>query len=206
MPLALHIFEERYQEMIGRCLDEDRPFGVLLIRAGVEAGGRATPHRIGTAAQIVGHEKLLQGRMNLVAVGQQRFRLLKVSDNRPYLIGQVEYIPQVVGERIAMMNAALAVRRLFVQYMEAIKEITQSKFDLAALPEDAANLAYTVATAMQIGNDVKQTWLVADSVQELLQGEASVLPKEIARLHLMAETEKQREKKDDELMGPFSRN
>ena len=35
-PIQLHIFEERYRLMIGRCLEQSSPFGVVLIRSGSE--------------------------------------------------------------------------------------------------------------------------------------------------------------------------
>src|SRR5947209_7299372 len=85
-PLTLHIFEERYKEMVSRCIAEDIPFGVVLIREGQEAGAPAVPFEVGTTAQIVSVEKLLQGRMNLIAVGRKRFRLLDTSHARPYLV------------------------------------------------------------------------------------------------------------------------
>jgi uncharacterized protein len=38
MPFVLHIFEQRYRQMIGECLRDDQPFGVVLIREGEEVG------------------------------------------------------------------------------------------------------------------------------------------------------------------------
>jgi len=53
-PLYLHIFEPRYQRMINLCLNEHRPFGVVLIRHGQEAlGPLAEPYRIGCTADII---------------------------------------------------------------------------------------------------------------------------------------------------------
>ena len=49
MPLGLHIFEDRYKLMIGQCVQERRPFGVVLIRSGQEAlgpSGGTTPRRL----------------------------------------------------------------------------------------------------------------------------------------------------------------
>ena len=96
-PLTLHIFEERYKEMVSRCIAEDIPFGVVLIREGQEVGSPALPFEVGTTAQIVSVEKLLQGRMNLIAVGRERFRLLDTSHARPYLVGRVEFAPHLTG-------------------------------------------------------------------------------------------------------------
>jgi Lon protease-like protein len=50
--LPLHIFEERYRTMIGRCIDERTLFGVVLIRSGEEVGGEPTA-RV-AAARIAG--------------------------------------------------------------------------------------------------------------------------------------------------------
>ena len=36
--LPLHVFEERYRVMVGRCIDLGEPFGVVLIRQGREVG------------------------------------------------------------------------------------------------------------------------------------------------------------------------
>src|SRR6266487_1733603 len=89
MPLPLHIFEERYKLMIGRCIEEERPFGVVLIRSGPEVGGPATPHPVGTIAQIAGWKSLDEGRMNVIAVGQERFRIIEVVRLEPYLVARV---------------------------------------------------------------------------------------------------------------------
>lgn len=53
MPLRLRIFEERYKEMINACIDQEKPFGVVLIKEGREAlGTLAKPYSIGTIAHI----------------------------------------------------------------------------------------------------------------------------------------------------------
>jgi len=62
MRLPLHIFEPRYRVMIRACIDEERPFGVALIRSGEEVGGPAEPHGVGTTARITSHETLPDGR------------------------------------------------------------------------------------------------------------------------------------------------
>ena len=55
--LPLHIFEDRYKQMIGECLRDQSQFGVVLIRAGREAGGPAIPFETGTTARIVDMER-----------------------------------------------------------------------------------------------------------------------------------------------------
>ncbi|MCI0849057.1 MAG: LON peptidase substrate-binding domain-containing protein, partial [Chloroflexi bacterium] len=72
MDLPLHIFEQRYRDMIGECLDKDAPFGVVLIKEGVEVGDPADPERIGTSTRILSSEILDQGRMNILTRGERR--------------------------------------------------------------------------------------------------------------------------------------
>lgn len=206
MPLTLHVFEERYQKMIARCLAADSTFGVLLIRDGAEVGAPAVPFEVGTTAQIVGVEKLSEGRMNLVAVGRKRFRLLRVTRSLPYLVGDVEYEPHVIGERVGMMNAAVEVRRLFTEYLRLVAALVDAELNIGELPDDAASLAYVVASALQVDNTVKQQLLAAPSTQALLQDEAELLPKETKHLHLLAELARQRKQADAEKIGPFSKN
>ena len=98
MPLPLHIFEERYKIMIGRCIDEDRPFGVVLIQSGTEVGNPAVPHVVGTTALIAAVKRLEDGRMNLIAVGQERFRSL-------------EEFNKLIGQRKKGESVPLLVRR-----------------------------------------------------------------------------------------------
>src|SRR4051812_43493059 len=87
MPLPLHIFESRYREMITVCSRDERPFGVVLIREGQEVGEPAEPFTVGTMARIVGVDRLPDGRMNIVTVGTQRFRLLNHSaDKQSYIV------------------------------------------------------------------------------------------------------------------------
>ena len=76
MSLPLRIFEERYKVMIGACQVTDQLFGVLLIRTGSEVGEPAVPERVGCTARMLRVDRLPDGRMNILTIGEQRFRLL----------------------------------------------------------------------------------------------------------------------------------
>ncbi len=69
--IPLHIFEDRYQELIGECLDEDREFGLIYAD---DDGLR----EIGTRAAVTQVlERFEDGRLNIVVEGRDRFRLLE---------------------------------------------------------------------------------------------------------------------------------
>ena len=46
----------------------------------------------GCSAVIVNCKRLQDGRMNIMTVGQQRFRLIHTNQEKPYIVGQVEWI------------------------------------------------------------------------------------------------------------------
>jgi uncharacterized protein len=92
-PLKLRIFEARYVDMIGRCMREDRGFGVALIVEGVEAGGPARTANVGTLARIVDFEQLKGGLLGITAHGRERFRIDLVRQQSDGLnIADVEWL------------------------------------------------------------------------------------------------------------------
>ena len=91
-PLPLRIFEQRYLDMISRCMKTDSPFGVLLIRKGSESGPAET-FDIGTLARITDWYQGSDGLLGVTATGTERFRLLsgrRESDG--LLVGEVELL------------------------------------------------------------------------------------------------------------------
>jgi Lon protease-like protein len=160
-PIHLHIFEARYQQMIGLCIEERRPFGVVLIRSGKEANAPlATPYRVGCTANIIQVQRLEQGRFNVVAIGQERFRILTLdADTQPYLIGQVELYPIRVTDPKELEQQAARLRHYFKKFVAAVIEVSGNAVDIGDLPEDALGLAYIAATVLQIGVHQKQALL-----------------------------------------------
>lgn len=73
--LPLRIFEQRYMEMAKRCLKEDEPFGVCLIRSGREVGEPAMPEPVGCTARIVEWDMQQLGVLSVKTRGEQRFRI-----------------------------------------------------------------------------------------------------------------------------------
>ena len=73
--LPLRIFEQRYMEMAKACLRDGTPFGVCLIREGGEVGEPAVPEDLGCTARIVEWDMPQLGLLQVMARGEQRFRI-----------------------------------------------------------------------------------------------------------------------------------
>jgi hypothetical protein len=101
-PLPLHIFEPRYRQLTVDLVTgavPGRQFGVVAVREGWTADSDADDeadglHRVGCTAELLDARRLPDGRFDIVTRGTRRFRLLHVdAEARPYLVGEVEYVP-----------------------------------------------------------------------------------------------------------------
>jgi len=84
--LPLHIFEPRYREMVADALAGDHLIGMVLLRPGWEPEyeGRPLVYDVGCVGVISHHERLADGRYNIVLQGVDRVRLTGETDDRPY--------------------------------------------------------------------------------------------------------------------------
>ena len=73
--LPLKLFEQRYLEMAKTCLKDNAAFGVCLIQEGAEVGAAATPYPVGTIARIATWDMPQLGVLQIVALGERRFRV-----------------------------------------------------------------------------------------------------------------------------------
>ena len=94
--LPLHIFEPRYRKMVDDALNGDRIIGMVLLRPGWEGHyeGRPAVYPIGCAGVITHHERLPDGRFNIVLRGMEKFRIRGEEEGRPYRVAQVEPVPE----------------------------------------------------------------------------------------------------------------
>ncbi len=188
MMMPLHIFEDRYLEMINRCIEERLPFGVVLIREGNEVGDDAVPHTIGTAARITRAEPLDDGRMNVTVVGTRRFRIEELHRDRSYLTGSVTHYPVINGDTRLAMEQAQKVRPKIVRYIDLLTRATGVQLQMEQLPEDPTTLAFLAGIALQVPPQDKQRMLSLPGIPEMLEMENYFLGKELQLLQHMIDT------------------
>lgn len=184
--LPLHIFEPRYRQMIGECIEERRPFGVVLIREGGEVGGGAEPYKMGTTARIRDVERVEDGRMNIVAVGEDRFRILDTSSERPYLTGSVDLLDEYDGETPAADVAADEVRALYLRLMRAALALSGQWVRGAELPAVPGRLADHVASRVDVELATRQQLLEELSVPRRLTRLTGLLGEAAERMEARA--------------------
>jgi len=121
--LPLHIFEERYRELVRHCIDSSSPFGIVLIREGREVGtGAISFTGIGTIAEIRDAGRYEDGRYDLLVVGTRRFEIRRVlSGRRPYLMAEVDVLEESIGDEAVAHRLAMSATRRFVTYLELLQ-------------------------------------------------------------------------------------
>jgi Lon protease-like protein len=204
MVLPLHIFEERYKLLAARCLQEERPFGVVLIREGRESGPNAVPYGVGTTALIASASRLQDGRMNLVTIGCERFRIRSLRYDQPYLAGEAEHWPLAEAVDVRTTKQAEPVGALFRQYLDLLVLAEGHRIEVEDMPTDARTLALLIAIALQIPMVQKQHLLGRATVADMLRAERTILRREQLLLHHVIQT--QNEQWEGGFSGFLARN
>jgi len=169
-PLPLRIFEPRYLDMISKCIKNDSPFGVLLIKTGSEAGP-ATSYDIGTLARITDWYQGSDGLLGITAVGEQRFRLLSSSQEPDGLnIGEIELIQTGTARTLPEEYRPLAnILSGVLEDLGRLYETLDKKYD------DAEWVGYRFAEILPITPEQKQNCLEADDPVRRLEMMREVL-------------------------------
>jgi len=169
--IPLHIFEDRYQELIAECLAEETEFGLVYAD---DDGLR----EIGTRAAVTEVlDRFDDGRMNVVIEGRERFRLLELTEGRSFHTGRVEAVedePDVADPQDAEHALELFHR---------LVELTGAEVEEPRL--DAGQLSFELAGRFELAPELKQRLLQLTSerrrmklLAELLAGAAIAVERE----------------------------
>ena len=153
--VPLHIFEERYKLMIGECLDQGAPFGIVWLS---DDGLR----EVGCSADVTELlERMDDGRMNVLVRGASPFRLLRRIDDMPYPAGDVELLDDEEGEPEELPGAT--ARERYADLVERVTDARPDEADLAGLD------AYAMAATIDFELEAKQGLLELRSESERLE-------------------------------------
>jgi len=160
--VPLHIFEPRYRELIGECLEAEREFGLLL------ADGDGV-RDVGTLARVTEVLELFDdGRMNIVVEGGERFRLLELTQGRSFHTGRIEpVVDDAEPPAPREAKVALGAFRALVEAAEAGEAEEPSA--------DSPELSFELAARVELATDAKQRLLELRSEKQRLRLVARLL-------------------------------
>jgi Lon protease-like protein len=152
MELPLQVFEPRYHELISECRTNREPFGVALIREGVEVGGDAEPFAMGTTAEIQVVAPLAQGRLLVRTIGRRRFRIHELHHDRSYLWADVEYPVDETADVPESLAAETSERFAELLRLRAAAKMTYERSpEVPAAPGELADTIGAIAAGTAPG-------------------------------------------------------
>ncbi len=155
-PLPLHIFEDRYKQMVNECLDAETEFGMIFAD---ESGTR----QVGCTARIVDLvERYDDGRLVILVEGSQRFKLNNVLSGKPYYVGDIEYLedgPQEDVSALAEECVALLER--------VVAAATEGSVDIE-IEQPYLNLSFIIAGRIEFDLETRQQILELSTEKERL--------------------------------------
>jgi Lon protease-like protein len=163
-PLPLRIFEPRYVDLVKHCMRERSSFGVLLIRAGSEAGSVASTADIGTSARIEDFYQLPDGLLGITCVGERKFRVKRRWRQSDGLnIGEIEWL-----ERERPTDLPGEYLHLGELIRKVLPELGELYANMELRSADAAWVGCRLAEILPIGLLDKQHCLeIEDPLQRL---------------------------------------
>lgn len=206
--LPLHIFEERYQQLVRDLLElpeAERQFGVVAIREGLEVGtdGIKALYEVGCTAQVREVAAYDDGRFDLVTVGVRLFRLREVhapgppphltagvdglhgGPGRPYWTAEVDWLPDEIGDAAQAQVLDLSVRVAFTDYLEALGAASGRQLETLELPDEPLVLSHLVAATTLLDLAVRQDLLDQPDGRSRLRRELTVLRREAGLLRAL---------------------
>jgi Lon protease-like protein len=172
--VPLHIFEDRYKELIGECLADGSEFGLILE---TEEGLR----EIGTTTAVLEVIHTFDdGRMNVLVEGHARFRVARLTEGRSFHTAEVEPVEDD-GElpTESDVTGAMEVFRRLVAVADA-EQIEEPDLH-------SASLSFQLASRVDFGHELKQELLELRSEPKRLQRLAELLERAVAGLTREAE-------------------
>ena len=175
--LPLRIFEPRYVDLVSECLRTESGFGVCLIMEGLEVGGGARCHQVGTYARIVDWNQLEDGLLGITAKAERRFRVTEFSERENTLLEahvdwlEEDLMPETAAEYTILQDLLSRVLSHFeIEYADQERKMN-----------DPLWLGYRLAEFLPLDARFKQELLeMNDGSQRLVRLQAALKDTDIA--------------------------
>ncbi len=194
MPMPLHIFEDRYRQMLADVRAGNNLFALSYFDSSSSEEDMPSAGHVGCVAEVAETQALPDGRSNILAVGVIRYQAENyVERGDSYLVVRPSYFEDDEEDESELANKSREVASLFMRVANAIRMINDERGNLPDITDtEAQKLSFLVAAAMEIELETKQDLLELRSTSERLDRLRDLLVRvvkgyeERARLHAIA--------------------
>jgi ATP-dependent Lon protease len=178
-PLA--IGQERSVRLVDEAVANDRPIALVAARGDDEEEAQTENdiYTVGTAAQIHKMIRVPDGTLRILVQGTERVRLVRLVQQDPYLVGEFEELPDVIGREKEIEALARNVEALFSRIIGLVPYLPDELQLAAANADDPSSLANLIATTMRLKAPEKQELLEESDVEARLRKLTVILNREL---------------------------
>jgi Lon protease-like protein len=186
--LPLHIFEERYQQMLKDVESERRLFGVSYFEPQLSFPEKPAPGSVGCVAEIRETETLPDGRSNILTLGIIRYRLIDyVEAGDPYLVGDLDFFEDEDPDE-TVEPLADQVFELFERMAKAALKMSGNRGQLPEIKRaDPEALSFLITAAFNFENERKYKLLEMTSTSVRLEELKQILDQTVVQMEESAD-------------------
>ena len=187
--LPLHIFEDRYRQMLKDVEQKGNFFGVTLFEPQGSFIEKPATETVGCVAEIREAETLPDGRSNILTLGVIRYRLLDYVDaGEPYLVGEVEFFEDEKESASELEPLADNVFGLFERMAKAAFKMSGNRGSFPEIQRAGPEaLSFLITAAFNFENEKKYHLLEITSTLERLSDLKEVLDHAVGQMEESAE-------------------
>jgi Lon protease-like protein len=187
--LPLHIFEERYQQMLKDVERERNIFGVSFFDPETSFIDKPATGTVGCAVEIRQSETLPDGRSNILTLGLVRYKLIDYVDSgEPYFVGDVEFFEDAAEDASVVEPLADEVFSLFERMAKAAFKMGGGRGRLPEIQRaDPESLSFLITAAFNFDNEKKYALLEMTSTSERLTQLKTILAQTVVQMEESAD-------------------
>jgi ATP-dependent Lon protease len=168
MRIPLHIFEERYKELMQYAIDHSGQFG-LSYKDDASIGQETLPEisSVGCAAKISTVFPLEEGRMNILSLGLIRYRVIEFTQTTPFLVARIETFQDDDVETEGDISLLFEdTKEITLQFLSTLQSLNDASLQASVeLPNDPEALSLIISSALPLENEGKQSLLEITSTK-----------------------------------------
>jgi ATP-dependent Lon protease len=177
-PLA--IGQERSVKLVEDVVSGDRLVALVTVRnPEADPPGWDDLFEIGTAALVQKMIRVPDGTLRILVQGLRRISLARRVDDEPYLVAEVEEVPDVVEESRELEALTRNVQGLFARIIGLVPYLPEELQLAAANVDDPSALSYLVVSTIRIKTEEKQRLLEIADVTQRLRELSAILNREL---------------------------
>lgn len=187
--LPLHIFEERYRQMLKDVESGQNIFGVSFFDPETSFIDKPALQTVGCAVEIRQSETMPDGRSNILTLGLMRYKLIDyVDSDAPYFVGDVEFFEDVNEDASVIEPLADEVFDLFERMAKAAFMMGGARGRLPEIQRaDPESLSFLITAAFNFDNEKKYALLEMDSTSKRLTQLKEILVQTVVKMEESAE-------------------